>query len=77
MQLDFDGGASNDASRAALEQQLGFTLPVESLRYWMLGVPDPHSLVEERIATDAIRWVLRSESAIARPAASSLALLMR
>lgn len=55
MQLDFDGGASNDASRAALEQQLGFTLPVESLRYWMLGVPDPHSLVEERIATDAPR----------------------
>jgi outer membrane lipoprotein LolB len=30
-----------DAARAALEQRLGGPLPLEQLRYWMLGVPAP------------------------------------
>ncbi len=56
LRLDFDSdGAVDEASRLALEQQLGFVLPVESLRYWMLGVPDPREVGEERIAADAAR----------------------
>ncbi len=48
----FDGAAA----RARLEQQLGFELPLASLRYWVLGVPDPSIDVEqERLAADAPR----------------------
>jgi len=31
----------NDAARAELEDKLGFEPPLTSLRYWVLGVPDP------------------------------------
>jgi outer membrane lipoprotein LolB len=31
----------SDAARAALAQRLGFDPPIASLRYWVLGVPDP------------------------------------
>ena len=31
----------NAAARAALERELGFDPPLRSLRYWILGVPDP------------------------------------
>ena len=56
LRLDFDSeGAGDEISRLALEQQIGFVLPVESLRYWMLGVPDPRDTVEEQVASDAAR----------------------
>ncbi len=31
----------SDAARAELETRLGFDPPLSSLRYWVLGVPDP------------------------------------
>jgi outer membrane lipoprotein LolB len=31
----------SDAARAELEARLGFDPPLSSLRYWVLGVPDP------------------------------------
>ena len=31
----------NQAARAVLQRQLGFEPPLASLRYWILGVPDP------------------------------------
>lgn len=31
----------NAAARSVLERQLGFNPPLGSLRYWILGVPDP------------------------------------
>ena len=31
----------NDAARAGLRARLGFDAPLASLRYWILGVPDP------------------------------------
>lgn len=31
----------SDAARAELESRLGFDPPLSSLRYWVLGVPDP------------------------------------
>jgi outer membrane lipoprotein LolB len=30
-----------EAARAELERRLGFALPIEALRYWVLGVPQP------------------------------------
>lgn len=30
-----------DAARAALERRLGVALPLDALRYWMLGIPAP------------------------------------
>jgi len=32
-----------DAARAALERRLGVTLPLDALRYWMLGIPAPET----------------------------------
>jgi outer membrane lipoprotein LolB len=33
----------SDAARAELAKRLGFDAPLASLRYWILGVPDPSS----------------------------------
>jgi outer membrane lipoprotein LolB len=30
-----------ESARAELDRRLGFSLPLSSLRYWILGVPDP------------------------------------
>lgn len=38
-----------EAARAALERELGFGLPLGSLRYWVLGVPDPALPAEEAL----------------------------
>jgi outer membrane lipoprotein LolB len=47
----FDGAAA----RAALEQQLGFALPLEALRYWVRGLPAPFAPIPpaEAVAVDA------------------------
>lgn len=39
----------SDAARAALEARLGFDPPLSSLRYWVLGVPDPGSPFTEAL----------------------------
>lgn len=44
------GRLADEIVQADLERRLGFSLPVESLRYWMLGVPDPAYGAEERLA---------------------------
>lgn len=36
-----------DAARVALEQRLGFPLPLAELRYWMRGVPAPGAAADE------------------------------
>ncbi len=41
--LSVNGAAPNDAVLAQLQQRLGFDLPLDHLRYWLLGVPDPGS----------------------------------
>jgi outer membrane lipoprotein LolB len=41
--LSLNGAAPNDAVLAQLQQRLGFDLPLDQLRYWLLGVPDPRS----------------------------------
>jgi outer membrane lipoprotein LolB len=39
----------NDAAHAALVQRLGFDPPLASLRYWVLGVPDPSQPATEAV----------------------------
>jgi outer membrane lipoprotein LolB len=44
-----------DAARGELERRLGFALPLESLRYWVRGVPDPATGAQERLDPAAPR----------------------
>jgi outer membrane lipoprotein LolB len=37
------------AARGELERELGFELPLDALRYWLLGVPSPGQPAEERL----------------------------
>ncbi len=39
----------NDAARSELATRLGFDPPLGSLRYWVLGVPDPASPAKETL----------------------------
>jgi len=40
---------TSDAARAELRARLGFDAPLASLRYWILGVPDPALPAEETL----------------------------
>ncbi len=40
---------SDQAAHAELSARLGFDVPIASLRYWVLGVPDPAQPAEERL----------------------------
>ncbi len=40
---------SDQAAHAELIARLGFDVPIASLRYWVLGVPDPASAAEETV----------------------------
>lgn len=54
VRVDLEQGQLRDeAVRVALEQRLGFALPLDSLRYWILGVPDPARAAEEQKNTDS------------------------
>jgi len=39
--LSLNGAPPSDAVLAQLQERLGFTLPIDQLRFWLLGVPDP------------------------------------
>jgi outer membrane lipoprotein LolB len=39
----------NDAAHAELAKDLGFDPPLDSLRYWILGVPDPRTPSQESL----------------------------
>jgi outer membrane lipoprotein LolB len=41
---------AGEAARHALQQQLGFELPLDLLRYWVLGLPLPEALLPEAAA---------------------------
>jgi outer membrane lipoprotein LolB len=41
--VSINGAPPSEADMAQLQQRLGFELPLEQLRYWLLGVPDPGS----------------------------------
>jgi outer membrane lipoprotein LolB len=39
----------SDAAKQEIQAKLGFEPPISSLRYWVLGVPDPASAAEEAL----------------------------
>jgi outer membrane lipoprotein LolB len=39
----------NDAAKAELTNKLGFDPPIDSLRYWVLGVPEPGHPAQETL----------------------------
>jgi outer membrane lipoprotein LolB len=39
--LSLNGAPPNDAMLSQLQERLGFALPLDNLRFWLLGVPDP------------------------------------
>ena len=39
--VSLNGAPPSDAVEAQLQERLGFELPLDNLRYWLLGVPDP------------------------------------
>jgi outer membrane lipoprotein LolB len=44
--LSLNGAPPSDAVLAQLQERLGFDLPLNTLRFWLLGVPDPGSECE-------------------------------
>jgi outer membrane lipoprotein LolB len=48
---------SNQAAHAELSARLGFDVPIESLRYWVLGAPDPAQPAEESLDASGQRLV--------------------
>jgi outer membrane lipoprotein LolB len=44
--LSLNGAPPSDAVLAQLQERLGFDLPIDHLRFWLLGVPDPQSPFE-------------------------------
>src|SRR5271168_5148516 len=41
--LSLNGAPPSDAVTSQLQERLGFALPLDELRFWLLGVPDPDS----------------------------------
>jgi outer membrane lipoprotein LolB len=39
--ISMNGAPPSDAVMSQLQDKLGFDLPLQNLRYWLLGVPDP------------------------------------
>lgn len=39
--VSLNGAPPSDAVLAQLQERLGFELPIDHLRFWLLGVPDP------------------------------------
>jgi outer membrane lipoprotein LolB len=41
--ISLNGAPPSDAELSQLQDRLGFALPLDALRFWLLGVPDPNS----------------------------------
>jgi outer membrane lipoprotein LolB len=39
--LSINGARASEATLTQLQDRLGFSMPIDNLRYWLLGVPDP------------------------------------
>jgi outer membrane lipoprotein LolB len=44
--ISLNGAPPSDAVLAQLQERLGFDLPLDHLRFWLLGVPDPSAAFE-------------------------------
>ena len=59
--LSIDGAPPRDDARQTLQERLGVDLPLESLRFWLLGVPDPgEASMITRNAQDRARQLVQS-----------------
>lgn len=63
--LSIDGAPPRDDARQILQERLGVDLPLESLRFWLLGVPDPSmTSTITRNAQDRAQQLIQSGWAI-------------
>ena len=46
--ISLNDSPPSDAALAQLQERLGFELPIDHLRFWLLGVPDPSGAFELR-----------------------------
>jgi len=44
--ISLNGAAPSEEVAAQLRERLGFDLPIDSLRFWLQGIPDPSSAFE-------------------------------
>lgn len=44
--LSLNGAPPSEAVMAQLQKRLGFELPIDEMRFWLLGVPDPGAMFE-------------------------------
>ncbi|HEY2145708.1 MAG TPA: lipoprotein insertase outer membrane protein LolB [Steroidobacteraceae bacterium] len=44
--ISLNGAPPSDAVMSQLQERLGFELPLQNLRYWLLGVPDPGAVFD-------------------------------
>jgi outer membrane lipoprotein LolB len=59
--LSLNGAPPSDAVTAQLQDRLGFDLPLDSLRFWLLGVPEPQNPFElERNEEDRARQLTQN-----------------
>jgi outer membrane lipoprotein LolB len=60
--LSLNGAPPSDAMMEQLQERLGFELPLDHLRYWLLGVPDPGADFEvKRNAQDRAAQLAQAE----------------
>jgi len=60
--LSLNGAPPSDAVLEQLQQRLGFDLPLDYLRYWLLGVPDPGAASDvERNAQDRAQHLTQAD----------------
>jgi outer membrane lipoprotein LolB len=60
--LSLNGAPPSDAVMEQLQERLGFELPLDHLRYWLLGVPDPGAGFEvKRNAQDRAAQLTQAE----------------
>jgi outer membrane lipoprotein LolB len=63
--LSLNGSPPSDAVTEQLQERLGFELPLDHLRYWLLGVPDPGVAFEiKRNAEDRAAQLTQAEWSI-------------
>jgi outer membrane lipoprotein LolB len=63
--LSLNGSPPSDAVMGQLQERLGFELPLDHLRYWLLGVPDPSAGFEvKRNAEDRAAQLTQAEWSI-------------
>jgi outer membrane lipoprotein LolB len=56
--VSLNGAPPNEAALAQLQDRLGFELPLDRLRFWLLGVPDPSAAFDltKNDQDRALKW---------------------